>query len=120
MANEKLIHLQLLSEFWDGFKEVINNARTHMSNTTGNPHNVTALNLGLENVENKSSATIRNELTYNNIINGLGYIPAEASDLSIYKFDIINGDLNLTYPDDSPAPDVHISSTGELIWSYVE
>lgn len=69
----------------------------------------------------KQSEVFRGELTYSDVVNGLGYIPAEASDLSVYKFDINNiGELTLAYPDNSPAPDVHINDTGNLIWSYVE
>ena len=120
MAKSKLIDTLLLQRFWDGFKDVISSASTHIVTTSGNPHNVSKTDVGLENVENKSSETIRNELTYNDVVNGLGYIPAEASDLSVYKFEIANGDLMLTYPDDSPAPDVHIDTTGSLIWSYVD
>lgn len=37
-------------------------------------------NIGLGNVENKSSATIRNELTKQNVTNALGYEPAEEID----------------------------------------
>ena len=37
--------------------------------------NLTATNIGLGNVENKSSATIRGELTSSNVISALGYTP---------------------------------------------
>lgn len=46
----------------------------HTSNTS-NPHNVTKSQIGLEKVENKSSATIRGELTKSNVITALGYTP---------------------------------------------
>ena len=120
MAKSKLIDTLLLQRFWDGFKDVISSASTHIATASGNPHNVTATDLGLENVENKSSATIRNELTYSDIVNGLGYIPSEAADLSVYNFEIINDELVLNYPDGSPAPDVYIDEAGDLIWTYVE
>ncbi len=48
----------------------------HSQVTSGNPHNVTKGDLGLDNVENKSSATIRSELTKDNVTSALGYIPA--------------------------------------------
>ena len=48
--------------------------RTHIENTS-NPHNVTAEHIGLSNVENKSSETIRSEITKENITNALGYTP---------------------------------------------
>ena len=38
--------------------------------------NITPANIGLGNVENKSSATIRSELTSNNVTSALGYTPA--------------------------------------------
>lgn len=45
------------------------------SQTTGNPHGTTKSDLGLGNVENKSSATIRGELTKSNVTTALGYTP---------------------------------------------
>lgn len=46
----------------------------HTSNTD-NPHSVTKAQIGLTNVENKSSATIRSELTKANVTDALGYTP---------------------------------------------
>lgn len=46
---------------------------THPEGT--NPHGTTKSDLGLGNVENKSSATIRGELTSSNVTNALGYTP---------------------------------------------
>ena len=37
--------------------------------------NITKANIGLDNVENKSSATIRGELTKANVTDALGYTP---------------------------------------------
>lgn len=107
MAKLQFLDYTGLSSFLDKVKDYISTQ-------------VTKENLQIENVENKSSETIRGELTYNDVVNGLGYIPAEASDLSVYKFEIANGILTLSYPDDSPAPDVHIDTSGNLIWSYVD
>lgn len=42
---------------------------------TGNVHNLTLTDLGIENVENKSSADIRGEITKENVVNALGYEP---------------------------------------------
>lgn len=47
----------------------------HTSNIS-NPHKVTKEQLGLENVENKSSETIRSELTDTNVATALSYWPA--------------------------------------------
>ncbi|MCI8418479.1 MAG: hypothetical protein HFI33_13475 [Lachnospiraceae bacterium] len=44
-------------------------------NNKNNPHEVDKLQVGLGNVENKSSATIRNELTQDNVTSALGYKP---------------------------------------------
>ena len=46
---------------------------------TDNPHTVTAAQLGLGNVENKSSATIRSEITSGNVTAALGYTPENAA-----------------------------------------
>ena len=45
---------------------------------TGNI-NITKANIGLNNVENKSSATIRGELTSSNVTTALGYTPLEST-----------------------------------------
>ena len=49
-------------------------ARNHIASTS-NPHSVTKSQVGLGNVENKSSATIRGELTSANVTSALGYTP---------------------------------------------
>ena len=48
----------------------------HIKNV-GNPHKVTKAQIGLENVENKSSETIRSEITKANVTDALGYTPPE-------------------------------------------
>ena len=48
-----------------------------------NPHKVTKEQLGLGNAENKSSATIRSELTSDNVSNALGYVPANDNNIFI-------------------------------------
>lgn len=45
------------------------------STSIGNPHKTTKTDLGLGSVENKSSATIRGELTSANVTTALGYTP---------------------------------------------
>ena len=50
-------------------------AYNHSQVTSGNPHNVTKSDVGLGNVENKSSATIRGELTKTDVTDALGYTP---------------------------------------------
>ncbi len=48
----------------------------HVANTA-NPHGVTKEQLGLANVENKSSTQIRSEITKENVTNALGYTPID-------------------------------------------
>lgn len=48
---------------------------SHASNTS-NPHSVTKAQVGLGNVENKSSATILSEMTKENVISALGCEPS--------------------------------------------
>lgn len=43
--------------------------------------NITKSNIGLGNVENKSSATIRGELTSSNVTTALGFTPAKTTDI---------------------------------------
>lgn len=50
-------------------------ALTSHTGNTSNPHSVTKAQVGLGNVENKSSATIRGEITKANVTTALGYTP---------------------------------------------
>ncbi len=54
----------------DGVEQVV---YTHPVGT--NPHGTTKSDIGLGNVENKSSATIRGEITKANVTDGLGFTP---------------------------------------------
>ena len=58
--------------------EIASNLSSHTSNTS-NPHKVTKTQVGLGNVENKSSATIRGEITKSNVTTALGYTPLNQS-----------------------------------------
>jgi len=49
---------------------------SHTTNKS-NPHGVTKAQLGLSNVENKSSATIRGEITSSNVTTALGFTPSK-------------------------------------------
>lgn len=57
-----------------GGKASASDLTAHTENTS-NPHEVTKAQVGLGNVENKSSATIRGELTKSNVTTALGYTP---------------------------------------------
>ncbi|GEM_PF-3373759 len=54
-------------------------ALTNHKNDQTNPHKVTKSQIGLGNVENKSSATIRGEITSANVTNALGYTPMDSA-----------------------------------------
>ena len=58
--------------------EIASNLSSHTSNTS-NPHSVTKAQVGLGNVEKKSSATIRGEITKSNVTTALGYTPLNQS-----------------------------------------
>lgn len=51
-------------------------AHDHSLLKSGNPHNVKKSDVGLGNVENKSSETIRSEITAKNVTDALGFTPA--------------------------------------------
>lgn len=53
----------------------------HLANKS-NPHGVTKSQVGLGNVENKSSATIRGELTKGNVTTALRFTPANQTDMT--------------------------------------
>ena len=57
-------------------------AYAHSQKRSGNPHGVTKSDIGLGNVENKSSADIRNDITKANVTTALGYTPANQTDLN--------------------------------------
>lgn len=53
----------------------VSDSLTSHINNKSNPHSVTKSQVGLGNVEDKSSATIRSELTKDNVTDALGYTP---------------------------------------------
>lgn len=77
---KKFLGLPGLGTVIDEVKKLIssidNKYNSHILNNS-NPHDVTKEQIGLNNVENKSSATIRGELTKDNIVDGLGYTPIQ-------------------------------------------
>ena len=69
-------------------------AYEHSQKTSGNPHGVTKSDVGLGNVENKSSETIRSEITSSNVTNALGYTPTKQSDIDD-AIDEVNSNLSV-------------------------
>lgn len=78
---------------------------------TGNV-NITKSNIGLGSVENKSSATIRSEITSSNVTSALGYTPVNKAG------DTMTGDLHFS-DGDSASLDIGYDSSPDLfkIWS---
>lgn len=63
--------------------------------STNNPHSTTKAQLGLANVENKSSATIRGELIAYNVTNALGFTPLSNMVPAMFRNKIYNGAFRL-------------------------
>ena len=72
----KLTSGEVLSTAFGKISKAITDLIAHIGNSS-NPHGVTKAQVGLGSVENKSSATIRGELTKANVTTALGYTPPE-------------------------------------------
>lgn len=59
-----------------GSKANASDLTAHINNKN-NPHEVSKSDIGLGNVENKSSETIRSEITKENVVDALGFTPSE-------------------------------------------
>jgi len=87
-------------------------AYDHSQLTSGNPHNVSKSDLGIANVENKSSATIRSEITDSNVTSALGYTPYDATNPAGYISGITGQDVSVALgytPYDANNPNRYIS-----------
>lgn len=71
------------------------------TNNLSNPHKVTKAQLGLANVENKSSSQIRSEITKENVTNALGYTPIDER-----KIGAVNGVASLDSGGKIPASQI--------------
>lgn len=85
----------------------------HLANKS-NPHGVTKSQVGLGNVENKSSATIRGELTKGNVTTALGYTPANQTDMTNAQNAITQ--LNSNY--DTIIVGTSVTTTSQVINHY--
>lgn len=85
----------------------------HLANKS-NPHGVTKSQVGLVNVENKSSATIRGELTKGNVTTAIGYTPANQTDMTNAQNAITQ--LNSDY--DTIIVGTSVSTTSQTINHY--
>ena len=78
LTSENAVQNKVVKAKFDEIEEKINTNETTISlhkNDQNNPHNVTKSQLNLGNVEDKSSETIRSEITKENVTTALGYIP---------------------------------------------
>lgn len=75
------------NDLTDEIKANYDAAYAHSQVTEGNPHNVTKAEVGLGNVENKSSETIRGELTSKNVTDALGYTPVDNAEFTVVTAD---------------------------------
>lgn len=103
------------------------NVNNHKNNKE-NPHEVTASQLGLGKVENKSSEDIRNEITKENVTTALGYEPYTRNEvdnkLSALETKIdwkesveTYNDIKITYPDPEDGWTVNVKDTN-YTWRY--
>ena len=70
---------------WDNLKTYHENIEAELDTKADSNHTHTATDIGLGNVENKSSDTIRSELTVDNVTNALGFTPMEDTTVPITK-----------------------------------
>lgn len=91
---------QLMDTLDEKLQSIVNNLQTaqkHVDNKE-NPHRVTKSQVGLTNVENKSSATIRGEIDADNIENALGYAPVKPELIeNIGKIEGLSGTYKKVY-----------------------
>ena len=93
----------------------------HIQNNN-NPHHITKEQLGLGNVDNKSSAAIRSEITRNNVVNALGYTPYTPNEVD-NKFSALESaidwkesvetydDIAVTYPEPEDGWTINVKDT---------
>lgn len=96
-----------------GYGDESRAAYNHSTKTSGNPHHVTKTDVGLGNVENKSSATIRGELTSANVTTALGYTPPKTDTNTHYTTRIVAGAANGTANAATTNGNTHINVTDD-------
>ena len=81
LAN--IVSGETLTKIMGKISKAINDIISHIGNKS-NPHSVTKSQIGLGNVENKSGATIRGEMTKSDVVNALGYTPPTSDTNTTY------------------------------------
>lgn len=85
--SEELIELQsgeTLSTAFSKLNAAVRGLISHLKDFN-NPHKVTKTQLGLDNVENKTGATIRSEMTKDEVVRALGYTPPKQDTNTTYN-----------------------------------
>ncbi|MCH5257266.1 MAG: BppU family phage baseplate upper protein [Lachnospiraceae bacterium] len=112
-------------DMWDQFEGMICNFELKLDNHIDdkeNPHKVTKDQLGLGNVDDKSSETIRSEITKDNVTDALGYTPytpnevdnkLSALETNIDWKEAVNSynDIASTYPEPEDGWTVNVKDT---------
>lgn len=99
-----------------GYGDESRAAYNHSTKTSGNPHHVTKADVGLGSVENKSSATIRSEITKANVTTALGYTPPTADTNTHYTTRIVAGAASGTVNAATTNGNTHINVTDDNVF----
>ncbi len=118
MSSTDYDYLHGLPDTLSNLQETLTNnigmqLESHISDTS-NPHQVTKEQLGLGNVENKTSAVIRSELTKDNVTKGLGYIPVKSVTYNATVSEGVKiGELNV----DGTLSSIYVSTDIDTHWT---
>ena len=125
LTSENAIQNKVVKAKFDEVDKKINANETTISshkNDQNNPHNVTKSQLNLGNVEDKSSETIRSEITKENVTTALGYTPYTPNEVD-NKFSTMEtnidwkeavdtfADIGTTYPNPNDGWTVNVKDT---------
>ena len=125
LTSENAVQNKVVKDKFDEVDQKINANETTISshkNDQNNPHNVTKSQLNLGNVEDKSSETIRSEITKENVTTALGYTPYTPNEVD-NKFSTLEtnidwkeavdtfADIAVTYPSPEDGWTVNVKDT---------
>ena len=99
-----------------GYGDESRAAYNHSTKTSGNPHHVTKADVGLGSVENKSSATIRSEITKANVTTALGYTPPTTDTNTHYTTRVVAGAASGTVNAATTNGNTHINVTDDNVF----
>ena len=125
LTSENAIQNKVVTEKFNSVEAKVNANETTISshkNDQNNPHCVTKSQLNLGNVEDKSSETIRSEITKENVTTALGYTPYTPNEVD-NKFSTLEtnidwkeavntfADIATTYPNPNDGWTVNVKDT---------